>query len=138
MPMSYELLIEKKSDYLHVTVSGENSKENVIAYLAEMREACKKLDCFRVLVEERLEGPRLDVMEVFMIASEGSKRVLGEYDAIAYVDVYAGELLGFSETVAVNRGLPMAAFTSVADAEQWLRQQKDADAQDIFRRDPKT
>jgi hypothetical protein len=138
MPMSYELLIEKKSDYLHVTVSGENSKENVIAYLAEMREACKKLDCFRVLVEERLEGPRLDVMEVFMIASEGSKRVLGEYDAIAYVDVYAGELLGFSETVAVNRGLPMAAFTSVADAEQWLRQQKDADAQEIFRRDPKT
>jgi hypothetical protein len=138
MPMSYELLIEKKSDYLHVTVSGENSKENVIAYLAEMREACKKLDCFRVLVEERLEGPRLDVMEVFMIASEGSKRVLGEYDAIAYVDVYAGELLGFSETVAVNRGLPMAAFTSVADAEQWLRQQRDADAQDIFRRDPKT
>jgi hypothetical protein len=77
-------------------------------------------------------------MEVFMIASEGSKRVLGEYDAIAYVDVYAGELLGFSETVAVNRGLPMAAFTSVADAEQWLRQQKDADAQEIFRRDPKT
>lgn len=136
--MSYELLIEKKSDYLHVTVSGENSKENVVAYLAEMREACQKLDCFRVLVEERLEGPRLDVMEVFMIASEGSKRVLGEYDAIAYVDVYAGDLLGFSETVAVNRGLPMAAFTSVADAEQWLRQQKDADAQYTFRRDPKT
>ncbi len=135
--MSYEILIEKKSDYLHVTVTGENSKENVLAYMAEMREACLKLDCSRVLIEERLEGPRLDVMEVFMIASEGSKEALGEFDAMAYVDVYAGDLLGFSETVAVNRGMPVAVFGTVEDAEQWLRQQKDSDEQNTFMRDGK-
>lgn len=130
--MSYELLIEKKSDYLHVTVTGQNSKENVLAYLAKMRIECRKLDCFRVLIEERLEGPRLDVMKVFMIASEGSKEALGEYDAIAYVDVYAGELMGFSETVAINRGMPVAVFSSVKDAEQWLHKQKDIDEQNTF------
>ena len=136
--MSYELLIEKKSDYLHVTVTGENSKENVVAYLAEMREACKKLDCFRVLIEERLEGPRLDVMEVFMIASEGSKDALGEFDAMAYVDVFAGGLMGFTETVAVNRGMPIAVFGSVEDGEQWLHDRKDTAAQDTFLRSDKT
>ena len=136
--MSYELLIEKKFDYLHVTVTGENSTENVVAYLAEMREACKKLDCFRVLIEERLEGPRLDVMEVSMIASEGSKNALGEFDAMAYVDVFAGSLMGFTETVAVNHGMPIAVFGSVEDGEQWLHDRKDADAQDTFLRSDKT
>ena len=83
----------------------------------------------------RIEGPRLDVMEVFTIASEGSKRALGEYEAMAYVDVYAGDLLGFTETVAVNRGMPVAVFSSVEDAKQWLRHQKECDDQDIFLRD---
>lgn len=121
-----------------MTVSGENSKENVVAYLAEIRKACKKLDFFRVLIEERLEGPRLDVMEVFMIASEGSTKALGEFDAIAYVDVYSGDLMGFSETVAVNRGMPFAVFGSVEDGEQWLHKRKHSDEQDTFLRKDKT
>jgi len=133
--MPYQISLEQKSDYLHISVSGDNSKENVLAYLAEVREECRQRDCFRVLIEERLEGPRLDVMEVFTIASEGSKRALGEYEAMAYVDVYAGDLLGFTETVAVNRGMPVAVFSSVEDAKQWLRHQKDCDDQDIFLRD---
>lgn len=118
--MSYKLSFEHKSDYLHVTVTGENSKENVTAYLAEMWEECTKLDCSRVLLEERLAGPRPDVMEVFMIASDGSKMALGEFEAIAYIDVYAGDLMRFSETVAVNRGMPVAVFSSLEGAEKWL------------------
>lgn len=132
--MSYEIAIERKSDYLHVIVTGENSKENVFAYLAEVREESRNQDCFRVLVEERLGGPRLDALEVFTIASEGSKSVLGEYEAIAYVDVFAGDLLGFAETVAVNRGMPVAVFSAVEDAKQWLRHQKNCDEQDTFLR----
>ena len=87
-----------------------------------------------MLVKERLERPRLDVMEVFMIASEGSKKALGEFDAAAYVDVYAGDLMRFSETVAVNRGIPVAVFDSVENAEQWLTEQNDRDEQDTFLR----
>jgi hypothetical protein len=33
----------------------------------------------------------------------------------------------FAETVAVNRGLPMAVFSTVAEAEKWL-QNKAADS----------
>jgi hypothetical protein len=115
------------SYYLHVTVTGKNSKENVTAYLNEMREECRKRDCFRVLIEERLDGPRLDAMEVFTIASEGSRKALGEYEVMASVDVYAGDLLGFTETVAVNRGMPVAVFSDVEDAKQWIRHHKSTD-----------
>jgi hypothetical protein len=133
--MSYEISFEQKSDYLHAIVSGENSKENVTAYLADLRTECEARDCFRVLIEECLEGPRLDVMEVFTIASEGSMNALGKFEAIAYVDVNKSELMGFAETVAVNRGMPVAVFLSVEDAKQWLRHQKHADEQDTFLRD---
>jgi len=136
--MSYKISYEQESDYLHVAVSGENSKENVTAYLAEMREECRRRDCFRVLLEEKLEGDRLEVMEVFTIASEGSMNALGQFEAIAYVDVNSSELMGFAETVAVNRGMPIAVFISVEDAKQWLRHQANSEEQDTFLRGGKT
>jgi hypothetical protein len=43
--------------------------------------------------------------------------------SIAYVDVNAqGSLMKFAEDVAVNRGLRVRVFGTVADAERWLRQ----------------
>jgi hypothetical protein len=72
-----------------------------------------------VLVEERLEGPRLGAMDVFRIAGGG--KAAGVYNAFAYVDVNAdGNLMEFAETVAINRGVPVAVFSTVADAERWL------------------
>jgi hypothetical protein len=119
--MSYKLAITEKPLYLHAVVTGLNSKENVMSYLEEIFHECSKRGYVRVLIEERLEGPRLDLMKVFQVASEGSKRVLGYFKAIAYVDVNAeGDLMAFAETVAFNRGLPVRVFSSVADAEQWL------------------
>ena len=71
--------------------------------------------------EERLEGPRLGTLDVFRIASEGSSKAIWIYKAFAYVDVNAeGDLMQFAETVAVNRGMPVTVFSTVADAEKWL------------------
>jgi hypothetical protein len=68
-----------------------------------------------------LEGPRLGLMDVFKIASEGSIDAHGTFQAFAYVDVNAqGDLMQFAETVAANRRMPVAIFSNVADAEQWL------------------
>ena len=118
--MSYKLTIHQKSSYLHAIVTGPNSRENVQQYLQEIRRACILRNCFRVLVEERLEGPRIGAMDVFQIAAEGSKAGR-TFQAVAYVDVNAeGELMKFAETVAVNRGIPVAVFSTVAEAEQWL------------------
>jgi hypothetical protein len=77
--------------------------------------------CSRVLIEERLEGPRLGTLDVFQIAVEGSDKALGKLRAIAYVDVNAkGGLMKFAETVAVNRGLPITVFATVSAAKNWL------------------
>jgi hypothetical protein len=119
--MSYKLTIHQKPAYLHAIVTGRNTRENVAQYLEEIRGACIARNCFRVLVEERLEGPRLGTTDVFQIVSEGSSKASGTYKAFAYVDVNAtGDLMQFAETVAVNRGVPVVVFSTVADAEKWL------------------
>jgi hypothetical protein len=120
--MSYEVTFEQRQDYIHARISGENSRETVVAYMEDVLNECKKRDCFRVLIEECLQGPRLQAMDVFTISSEGSMKVLGIFEAIAYVDEQMGEMRDFVETVAVNRGLPIAAFATVVEAEAWLEE----------------
>ena len=119
--MSYKLTLKQESSYLHVIVTGLNSWENVASYLAEIMRECMARRVYRVLIEERLDGPRLGTMDVYQIASEGADRAKGLFEAIAYVDVNAkGRLMGFAETVAVNRGLPVTVFATVDEAKNWL------------------
>ena len=79
---------------------------------------------FRVsylLIEERLDGPRLNTMDVFSIASDEGRKALGTMKAIAYVDINAeGTLMKFAETVAIKRSLPVRIFATIAEAEGWL------------------
>jgi hypothetical protein len=120
---SYTLTITRKPSYLHAVVTGLNSRENVELYLSEILHECTVRNCEKVLIEERLEGPRLDTLDVFDIASKESIPALGHFTAIAYVDVNAeGNLMKFAETVATNRLLPVRVFSSVSDAEKWLRE----------------
>jgi hypothetical protein len=119
--MTYTLTIDQKPTYLHAIVTGRNSRENVARYLEEIFQACLAYGCFRVLIEERLKGPRLETLEVFEIVAQGSRRAFGRFKAIAYVDVNAeGDLMQFAATVAVNRGVPVTVFSTVADAETWF------------------
>lgn len=118
--MSYELNFEQRPGYLHATVTGTNSAETVNQYMTDILAECRKRDCFRLLIEERLEGPRLEAMEVFSLAADGSMKMLGIFDAIAYVDEKMGDMRDFVETVAINRGMPIGMFASVAEAESWL------------------
>ena len=119
--MSYALTISRKHNFLHAKVTGQNSAENIKQYLEEVVKECKEAKCGRVLIEEELAGPRLDVVSVFDVASEGSVTSRGLFSAIAYVDICAeGELMDFAETVAVNRGLPIRSFRTVIEAEKWL------------------
>ena len=119
--MTYKLTIERKPSYLHAVVSGLNAKENVARYLEDIIWECVDRKCFRVLIEERLEGPRLGTTDVFELASEGARKTFGTIKSIAYVDVNAeGDLMSFAETVAVNRSMPVKVFQTVAEAEKWL------------------
>jgi hypothetical protein len=122
--MSYKLTFNQKPGYLHVVVTGQNRRENVERYLQELRSECMARGCARVLVEERLDGSRLEAFDVFEVASQGASQARGKFKAFAYVDVNAdGELMHFAETVAVNRGVPVVVFPTVAAAERWLLDQ---------------
>lgn len=119
--MSYKVTIIPRPTYLHAIVTGPNSRDHVTRYLQDIRRECIARGCFRVLIEERLEGPRLSTLDVFQIAADGSSRAQGAFEAIAYVDVNAdGDLMKFAETVAVNRSLPLMVFSSISDAEKWI------------------
>jgi hypothetical protein len=122
--MTYQLTIEQKPGFLHATVTGDNSRATVTQYLADVLVECRTRNSFRVLVEERLEGPRLGTTDVFRIASDEGRKALGIVKAIAYVDVNAqGDLMQFAETVARNRGVRMRVFRTVPEAERWLVEQ---------------
>ena len=119
--MSYQLSIEPRPAYLHVIVTGQNTGQNVARYMEEVVRECAARNCPRVLIEERLEGPRLGTVEVFGMVSKGSVRFQRALQAMAYVDVNAqGDVMRFAEDVAVNRGFPVKVFRTVAAAEEWL------------------
>jgi len=127
--VAYQLSIRQEPHYLHAVVTGANDADTVARYLDELRRECIARGCYRVLIEERLEGPRLGTFPVYKVASEGSERARGLLHAIAFVDVNAaGNLMQFAETVAVNRGLPIAVFATVEEARQWLERRAQASA----------
>jgi hypothetical protein len=119
--MSYKLTVTKKTTYLHVIVTGQLSEENVLRYFEEIHRECTARKCFRILIEENLDGPRLDVLKVLELISEESIKIIGLFRAIAYVDVNAVDnSMEFIENAAVNRRLPVKVFPTVVDAEKWL------------------
>jgi hypothetical protein len=119
--MPYKLTLHEKTGYLHAIVTGENTRENVAGYLADLRRECLARGSRRVLVEERLQGARLGKSDVFAIVMEEASRAAGVFDAIAYVDVNAGgDMMKFAESVALGRGIPVRLFGTVAQAEKWL------------------
>ena len=121
--MAFQVRIQERPTYLHFIVTGDNGLDSVAGYMEQVLRECTARQCFRVLVEERLEGPRLGTMQVFSLVSKGSERFRGVLQAMAFVDVNAaGDLMGFAENVAVNRAVPVRVFASVAAAEEWLRE----------------
>lgn len=128
--MTYELTIVQKPGYLHGTVTGQNSLENVAAYLRQGLQECVARGCTHALIEAQLQGPRLPLWDIFEIASEHSKLDMGVFKSIAYVDAKAPvALLTFIQHVTGNRGLPLRVFKSVPEAEQWLAARIDQDSQ---------
>jgi hypothetical protein len=118
----FMLDVQHKKNYLHITVTGKNSPETVAAFLESILEECSVRQCQNILVEERLEGPRLNFSEIVQIASEASQQAVGKIQAFAYVDVNAeDDSMRFAELVARNRAMPVRVFSSVPEAEAWIK-----------------
>ena len=121
--MNYEIEIVPKEGYLHAVITGTNSKENVAAYLDDLLRECRERNCNKILIEEHLVGPRLELADVFQVVTEHSAKASGALKAVAYVDVNASDdMMHFAETVAVNRAIPVRVFPTVEKAESWISQ----------------
>src|SRR5262245_3027318 len=124
--MSYQLSITEEPTYLHARVTGKNSPEAVRAYLSEIYATCVERKVSTVLIEENLEGPGLELFDIYQLINEASARTLPHLRWIAYVDVNAAHRPGntrFGETVAVNRGVNIRCFFDLAAAKSWLGEQ---------------
>lgn len=132
--MTYEVKFDQHFGYIHAVATGDNTADSVLGYMNDIKNECERTDCYRVLVEENLTGPRLDEMQIFSLIDKGSSDALGFFEVLAYVDQQQHfEVVKFAETVAVNRGIPVAAFNSIEEAEYWLKHREaEKDAQDIF------
>lgn len=120
--MTYHLTIEEKPSYLHARVTGTHNAENLRRFLVEVHEECARRNCTAVLLEMNLSGPSLDTGSIFDVVSERSAAGM-MFKRIAYVDTSPERDLRkmeFAETVAVNRGVRVRLFHSVADAERWM------------------
>jgi hypothetical protein len=121
--MPYNLNMLEKPGYLHVIVTGDNTKENVMGYLSDLYHACVNRKCSTVLIEENLGGVPLDIIDIYDIIMEASKNVLPAIRRIAYVDTnpqHTIDTMRFAETAAVNRGVSVRVFSDVSEAKQWL------------------
>lgn len=119
----YRLSYLSLPTYLHVIVTGENSVQNVAQYLEEMHHEAVARGATRLLIEDRLVGPRLPLFAVFDIVSAASARSAGVFEAIAFVELHgSGDMTQFVEDVAVNRSAPLVVFRTVAEAQRWLNE----------------
>jgi hypothetical protein len=119
--LQYSIEMRSTPTHLHFTVTGVNTRDHILRYMDDVVQQALALGRRALLVEERLDGPRLQTMDVFEIMSQGSERLRGLFDSVAYVDVNrVGQLMAFAEDVAVNRGFPLRTFGTVEEAERWL------------------
>ena len=119
--MPYTLSIEPKGSYLHATVTGDDGRETVIGYFEEIRSACRTRDCYRVLVEERLAGPRFSLAALFQLAAEVTAQSGATFEVLAYVDVFAeDDKVHQVASQVVEPGSAVGVFNTVQEAERWL------------------
>lgn len=124
--MAFQLAIVERPGYLHFKVTGENSEQAVRDYLFRVHTTCVERKCEAILVEEHLTGPNPGTLQMFQIASEGAARSRLLIKRVAYVDTnpeHPADDTKFVENVAVNRGMNVRVFATVAQAERWLQGQ---------------
>ena len=119
--VSYQLTIEERPTYIYARADGELTPANALRFLEEAYAACLRSSRRDLLLDMQLHGPDLNTTNVYEVISQrvadGSK-----LRKIAYVPFQRGDrsMAHFAETVAINRGVNVRLFESVAAAERWL------------------
>ena len=120
---SFNITVMAEGNFLHVSVTGKNTVENVRHYLEEIYKTCAERGFSAVLIEENLSGPSLPPAEAYKIVTKASALTSPILNKIAYVDInpeHLPSIADLGETVARDRGANVRVFRDVGEAEEWL------------------
>src|SRR5215469_3207269 len=81
----YTISIERRPHYLYVAVTGENTAATIERYMKEISEACRRLGMLKVLVVGNLQGPAVDMLELYKVVTTASDEAIGSGIRAAYV-----------------------------------------------------
>jgi len=125
--MAYQLTIEERPTYVHATAVGERTPANALRFLEEAYAACVKSGRADLLLDMQFTGPSLNTTSIYQVISQRvpDGRNLRKIAYVDSTDVDPGMPV-FAETVAVNRGVNVRLFQSVALAEKWLLTESDS------------
>ncbi len=121
--MSYKMSIKKESDFLHINVTGVQSRETVTAIAWDVLEACEENEVSKVLVDVREMTGRLVGLDAYEVSALEFPKLQekGILKRAAVIDLEENsENSRFFETVAVNRGINIRIFSSADEAVDWL------------------
>ena len=124
MPASYRIDLHPHPKYLHASVTGTHTPKNVARFLREVREACVHHGLTSVLIEVNFTGPSLATGSIYDVVAREAPQAKMLLRRIAYVDASPRdpEKKKFAETVALNRGVNVRLFPTVAEAARWLEE----------------
>ena len=120
--VEYSLDFEERKDYLYVYVTGpEDSFDISRAFFTKVHEKAKELGYQKILVEEDFPN-QISITDMFDVGKL-LKELFPPPLLIAHVDRNPADidLNKFGELVAQNRGILGRIFSSIEDAEEWLR-----------------
>ena len=122
--MAHTLKVRNQGSYLHLIAEGDTTVEDITGYLSEVLKKCTELHCPNVLIEENFKGPSLGIFAIYEIVTKICWQAASVVRHVAYVDIsleHKKEVNQFAETTAVNRGVNIKLFETVAEAENWLQ-----------------
>jgi hypothetical protein len=119
--MDYRLTITQRPSFLHASVVGPNTPQNVLRFLEQAYAACVERGQGALLLEMNLSGPSIGSANIFNVIAQRSADG-AKLRKIAYVDRIERdpEKVRFAETVAVNRGVNVRVFPDIEAAGRWL------------------
>ena len=119
--MQYSATFSVEPSYLHATLTGPHSSDNILRFLSEARAEGARRTSAALLLDFATDGVDLDLSAIFHIVTQRSEHP-SIFKKIAFVDCSnrKWERMKFAESVAVNRGLNVRLFRSLEEGRNWL------------------
>jgi hypothetical protein len=116
-----QIVITHEGNYIKVLSNGEKSFQFAERLWTEVRNACRKHQCYDVLGVAETSVP-METFDALEIADLFERLEIGEKYRIAWVELNpeAYRTVFFMESVLSNRGLPGRVFLQVEEAKNWL------------------